>query len=72
MALSLSEGGAVNEEVLQRQGWCRGRGRGGGRVVVEVIGLRGTWGEDHMVPLLYSMGGRDYTVYLGLSPRLRA
>ena len=49
----------IREEVLQRQGWCRGRGRGGGRVAVEAIGLRGTWGEDYMVPLLYSMGGRD-------------
>ncbi len=66
------KGGAGNEEVLLRQGWCRGRGRGGGRVAVEAIGLRGTWGEDYMVPLLYSMGGRDYTVYLGLIPRLRA
>ena len=44
------EGGEVNEEVLLQQelrsfrgrGLCRGRGRGGGQVAVEAIGLRGT------------------------------
>ena len=40
----------MNEEVLLQQelrsfrgrGLCRGRGRGGGQVAVEAIGLRGT------------------------------
>ena len=66
------KGGAGNEEMLL--------GMDGVGVEVEgedgwkggVIGLRGMWGEKYIAPLLYSMGGRGYTVYLGLSPRLRA